>query len=644
MRALYLMTASVAMLISLVSSQSAQKADVTTGDDRLELIERTVCSIPIDRDQFPCTVDNDGSINLIGGFREERKYRTYWTKVSPDGQNVLQCPNVNFPRRCHCAVRLDNKQWIFGGEDRDGNVLASVQFATEQDDFWRDGPKLPVKLKNASALVVDGTVILIGGETTSAKSSDIYQMSKEKQGAYSWKKLAKFKKAISHVSALKLADGRVLIAGGETDDGLSAACFILDGKKVEKAPALPFASKSPLLGRIDFPSRSVVALDPNVKNKGTRGARLSSDGKNWMKEKKWAVPSGKVVSFINDNRGLYVVVRPDEARAEANIVKYEWDASWVKLLEDDGLNDDDRSPEQFKDLLYTKDGGHLIAGTDYGRLIVYETKGYQIVHETKYEGNIREISTSGDGSHIAVLVSSKDVVVLDTSDWKEVKRTKLPQSARWIDWSPTDDLVVATKDDNDHRTILINPMTGEILKSVEAKSNGILTDCKFTPDGKHIVIPDKGGTVNWYDAKTLERKWSVRITSSILNRVDVSADGKYVATSAMTGRIFLIDAKTREVAWRGQIGTTVCRKIRFSADSRFVMTGNETDEYSIFDTANGTRAKRINANGQHYAQSVAWHPDGRTVAMEGQHMLNVFRYKKAVEGDELDGDDEAHGG
>lgn len=115
------------------------------------------------------------------------------------------------PRTQHSAVVLrDGRVLVLGGIDSDGGGTDTTFVYDPAANTWADGPHLTVpRLQNATVLLPNGDVLVVGGNGAAAATSEVYSAREQrfvKSGVLSAPRY------VAQIAALP--DGRVVVSGG----------------------------------------------------------------------------------------------------------------------------------------------------------------------------------------------------------------------------------------------------------------------------------------------------------------------------------------------------------------------------------------------------------------------------------------------
>jgi len=165
-----------------------------------------------------------------------------------------------------------------------------------------------------------------------------------------------------------------------------------------------------------------------------------------------------------------------------------------------GIADISISPDGFLYLIGNENpNGYIGQGRDSGIVKIWDITTWSLV-STIYIDVLEDVTTinsySPDGSLFAFRLNNYDIIILDTSNWTQIKSFSLGEVVNDIAFSPDSSLIVAgTRGGME----LIDVSKGEILQNMaDAPSVGNLGEVKvvtFSPNGTQIISIENHGVV-----------------------------------------------------------------------------------------------------------------------------------------------------
>jgi WD40 repeat protein len=170
--------------------------------------------------------------------------------------------------------------------------------------------------------------------------------------------------------------------------------------------------------------------------------------------------------------------------------------------------------------------------------------------------------------------------------------------------------------------------TGRVTGQLKGHATHVI-NVAFSPDGRRLATASHDRTAKVWDAESCRELWSLRAQTDRVNGVAFSPDGAWLATAGRDGAVAFWDAATgrEQKILRGHKGSVV--GVTFSPDGRWLATGGgrrsdqregPPGEVRVWDVATGRAVLEL-ANLTHFVYSVAFSPDGRSVASAGEDRL-----------------------
>lgn len=158
----------------------------------------------------------EGKLYVVGGIGGTGRVLVY----DPAAGTWSTGAEMPSPRDHIAAVPVENEIWAIGGRSG-GRNHTRVDIYEPTTDSWREGPPLPEPTSGASDAVLDGVIMISGGEDPAASGGVIdrhWQLDTRLGSGAGWEPLPASPLAVhgAHGAAL---DGRFLIVGGALRQG-----------------------------------------------------------------------------------------------------------------------------------------------------------------------------------------------------------------------------------------------------------------------------------------------------------------------------------------------------------------------------------------------------------------------------------------
>lgn len=207
----------------------------------------------------------------------------------------------------------------------------------------------------------------------------------------------------------------------------------------------------------------------------------------------------------------------------------------------------DSSRLEFLNLAFSPDGRHMVTGRGSGAVQVWDARtGREVGTLGTHNGPVRGVVFSPDGRHLATASADGEVKLWDATWLGEKLGPQQP-----------------------HRTFL-------------AHSPGVGVTVAFSPDGKRLVMGDKGYTVKICDADTGEELLVLRGHNGDVHAVAVSPDGRWVASGGEDSTVKVWSARSGNIVrtFRGHRG--LVSSLAF-VDGRTLISGSRDRTVKLWD-------------------------------------------------------------
>jgi N-acetylneuraminic acid mutarotase len=139
-------------------------------------------------------------------------------EFSPDQADWRPLSAPNQAREHVNAVVFEDEIWFLGGRWSGEGELASVEIYTPATDTWRNGPPMQVPRAGFAAAVVDGHIVVAGGEVVSNGTETLASVEMLTPGSAGWQMGPSLPVPIHGVGG-DAFDHRMLLLGGSIRAG-----------------------------------------------------------------------------------------------------------------------------------------------------------------------------------------------------------------------------------------------------------------------------------------------------------------------------------------------------------------------------------------------------------------------------------------
>ncbi len=202
--------------------RSVERArDRSPGEPRPPAHWKTIAGANLSLEGHTITLLQNGEVLIAGGCKDTGGSPSYLRKsyrYLPASDTLVDAGELVAPRCEHAAVRLaDGRVLVFAGQRESSGYLLDTELfdpAQPAASAWSAGPPLPSARTGASALLLaDGQLLVTGGDSNGSDALDAILVLAP--GASSWKiPLAPLKEKRRHHVSTLLPGGKVLLSGG----------------------------------------------------------------------------------------------------------------------------------------------------------------------------------------------------------------------------------------------------------------------------------------------------------------------------------------------------------------------------------------------------------------------------------------------
>jgi WD40 repeat protein len=361
-----------------------------------------------------------------------------------------------------------------------------------------------------------------------------------------------------------------------------------------------------------------------------RSASFSPDGRRVVtateggSARVWDAVNGKTIAEVKQGKFVMTAVfSPDGHRvltgSDDGIARV-WDAATGKRVVE--LKHDDL----VRSASFSPDGRRVLTSSDDGTARVWDSEAYKTLFEVRHGSFVSSVAYSPDGRRV-VTASDNGLRVWDADTGKtitEVKDNSLVLSAAF---SPDGRRVVTISglpgQRPGHSTQVIGGPVDQSVRVWDAATGtmvfetkpatGSVDSAEFSPDGRRVVLADRGGTTCEWDAETGKRLAEVKEGDGSTESAIFSPDGHRIITSSSDGTARVLEAESGktlvEMKHDGGINSAMQ-----SFDGRRVVTASEDHTAKVWDATSGKKIVEMKHDAS--IRSVSFTSDGR-------HLLSV---------------------
>ncbi len=292
-----------------------------------------------------------------------------------------------------------------------------------------------------------------------------------------------------------------------------------------------------------------------------------------------------------------------------------------------------------RDFAFTPDGRTIIVQDSKGNLLIWDIGAWKESKRVSPPTNRHYYfpAFSGDGKLLAAYADKKNIRLLETTKWAEIKEidgtNELGPISGRVQLSPDGKRLVALHSDME---IWLWNVEQSKTQAILKGHVSTIREYKFSPDGRLLVSASgENGSVDRPDQYPAELKfWDVATGKEIFSHsgkqgwiydILFSPDSKLVAIAALDGTVRIWDViLRRELVTLPKNETGGLKKaVAFSSDGKWVLTAGIDGDIKAWDATTGRLEKTV-CHGYDIIRNANFSPDGRSVLLQSNTEMKLL--------------------
>jgi WD40 repeat protein/serine/threonine protein kinase len=264
-------------------------------------------------------------------------------------------------------------------------------------------------------------------------------------------------------------------------------------------------------------------------------------------------------------------------------------------------------------LAFAPDGSSIVVGGTNPEIHLHAADDGKLIKAIPSGGKVASLAFAPDSRSFASGYLSGGVDIFDVTKGQAVASVPAhTDQARGIDYSGDGKLIASCSWDTKVR--IIDAATGEIRLTIEDPADGVY-GVAFSPDDQRVAIASYDGAVRLWDVSSGELVSAMEEGRGGMMSVAFSADGKLLLSGSMDRslRLWEVHSGTLLQAVEGHKDAIV--SVGFTADGERIVSASQDGSLRIWQFRPTDGLLRLNHPSGVY--SVAWSPDGKTIATGG---------------------------
>lgn len=274
---------------------------------------------------------------------------------------------------------------------------------------------------------------------------------------------------------------------------------------------------------------------------------------------------------------------------------------------------------------FVTDSPLLIASTFNSSLAIWNLNENRFLGEVNsgFNGDVRAITTSKDGSQLAVALFSGRVITRTISTNEQFTFDYHTGGVMDVAYSPNGQMLASVGMDN--KVLITDTANGNLISEFELAD--FTYSVVFSKDNRLVYVASNDGIVTTWDIARSEIVEDRKLAFPTVRQVVYSPGGRYIAAVTdedSLGRVFNARTNKQVAVLSGHEGRTFA--IAYRRDGRLIVTAGSGGDVLVWDTNTFTLADTLSTN-EDRIYSLAFSPDSNVIATGGESFIRLWNLR-----------------
>ncbi len=240
--------------------------------------------------------------------------------------------------------------------------------------------------------------------------------------------------------------------------------------------------------------------------------------------------------------------------------------------------------------------------------------------DTSYNGDVLGLSTSTDGTQLAVALSSGRILLGTISNGDQLVLDYHLSGARDVQFSPDGRLIASVGMDN--VALVIDTQNGEVLSRLPLDSFGYSVE--FSSDSRFLYVATADGKVTTWDINRQQLINDRELTIPSIRQIAFSPNNRHIATITdedNIARVFDVNTNQQIAVLSGHEGRIF--SIAYRPTANLIVAAGDAGNVYVWSVNNYELVDTL-VTDQEHIYSVAFTPDQNVIAVGGEQFISLW--------------------